>query len=302
MGKWFLWLNLAVALGIGGWYLAQPEPRQQEVARLVQNAFERNKRVSAFDVAWDIWQLYYADSATGTIAEGDKTIVYGGAPRAEGASAFRVLTNQAYAVGYSDTLGNPVWAAYRVADMKTVPAARPRPDRFEVDRRTVARISHDDYTGSGYDRGHMAPNHAIATRHGEAAQRETFLMSNIVPQLHELNAGLWKTLEMKIASSYPARYGEVWVITGPIFGTQPPRLRGRVAVPEAFYLIIIDEIEGRLRTLAFIIPQEEARGSEAARYLTTIAEIQHRTGLDFLHELEDESERSIEAQRASRVW
>ncbi|MEY3775962.1 MAG: hypothetical protein RLZZ129_2742 [Verrucomicrobiota bacterium] len=303
-GRWLLWLNLAVAMTLGGWYLVQPEPRRQEVSRLVQNAFERNKRVSPLDVAWDIWQLYYADSAAGTIAAGDKAIVYGGAPRAAGpaAPAFRVLTNQAYAVGYSDALGNPVWAAYRVADMKKLPEAPPRPDRFETDRRTVARISHDDYTGSGYDRGHMAPNHAIATRHGEAAQRETFLMSNIVPQLHALNAGLWKGLEMKIATSWPARYGEVWAITGPVFGERPERLRGRVAVPEAFYLIVIDEIEGRLRTLAFIIPHAAVPAGDAARYLTTIDEIERRTGLDFLHELEDGAERAVEAQRAGRVW
>ena len=301
----FLALNLAVAALLGGWYLLQPQSRQVEVRRLVENAFEHDKHVSAFDIAWDVWQLYYADSATGKVAPGDKTSVYGGAPRAvdeEAGGSVRVLTNRGYVVGYSDALRNPRWAAYRVQDLARLPTPPARPEKFEVDRRTAARVSSDVYAGSGYDRGHMAPNYAIATRYGAAAQRETFLLSNITPQRHALNAGLWKELETKIATSYPARYGEVWVFVGPVFGAKPPTLRGGVAVPEAFFLIIIDENEGRLRTLALLVPQDAPAESEPGRYLTSIAEIQRRTQLDFLSEIEDEAERQIEAQKASRVW
>lgn len=303
---WVLGLNLVVGAALGGWYVFQPETRQREVRRLVENALEGNKRVTALDVAWDVWQLYYADSATGKIAAGDKTMVYGGAPRAaDGAPRkveFRMLTNKAYAVGYSDALGNPVWAAYRVQDLAKIPTPAARPEKFEVDRRTVARIAPDDYANSGYDRGHLAPNYAIATRHGAAAQRETFLMSNITPQKHALNAGIWKELEMKIATSYPARYGEVWVLTGPIFGAQPRELRRGVQIPEAFFMIVVDENEGKLRTLAFIVPQEAPSTADPKKYLATIDEIQRRTGLDFLSELDDVSERAVEAQRAGRVW
>jgi endonuclease G len=303
--KFFFVLNLAVAALLGGWFVFQPAPRQREVRRLVENAFEHHKRVSALDVAWDLWQLYYTDSATGRIATGDKAIVYGGAPRpGPGANApsFRVLTNQGYAVGYSDALGNPVWAAYHVRDLAQLPTPAARPEKFETDRRTAARVAPEDYANSGYDRGHLAPNYAIATHYGTAAQRETFLMSNITPQLHSLNAGLWKELELKIATSYPARYAEVWVITGPVFGAAPKKIRGGVAVPEAFFLIVIDEHEGQLRTLALIVPQEAPHDAEPERYLTRIEEIQRRTGLNFLSELDDAAEKQVEAQRASRVW
>lgn len=299
--RWLLGANLIVATLLGGWYLLQPEPRQGEVRRLVANAFEREKNVTAFDIAWDIWQLYYADTARGRIAPGDKSIVYGGAPRPT-TGEIRILTNRGYIVGYSDALGNPLWAAYRVQDLPRIPDPKPRPDRFEVDRRTAARIAPEAYSGSGYDRGHLAPNYAIATRYGDAAQRETFLMSNITPQRHALNAGLWRELEMKIATSYPARYGEVWVLTGPVFGQKPAQLRGGVRVPEAFFKIVVDESEGRLRTLAFLVPQEAPPEAEPGRFLTTIAEIQRRTGLDFLAELDDASEQAVEADRASRVW
>ncbi|MBI5688540.1 MAG: hypothetical protein HZC55_00475 [Verrucomicrobia bacterium] len=50
------------------------------------------------------------------------------------------------------------------------------------------------------------------------------------------------------------------------------------------------------------MPQEAPANADPARYLTTIDEIQRRTGLDFLSEIEDEAERKIENLRASRVW
>jgi endonuclease G len=304
--RWLLGLNLVAATVLGGWYVTQPAARQSEVRRLVGNAIDRDKRVSALDVAWDVWQLYYSGSATGLIAAGDKSIIYGGAPRPAGdiagAAAIRVLRNQAYIAGYSDTLRNPLWVAYRVQDLATFPKPAPRPEKFEVDRRTVARVAPGDYSGSGYDRGHLAPNFAIATRYGEAAQRETFFMSNITPQLHALNAGVWRELEMKIATSYPARYGEVWVLTGPVFGKEPRKLRGGVRVPEAFYLIVVDENEGRLRTLGFLIPQDARPSADFGDYLASIDDIQRRTSLDFLSELDDAAERQVEQQRAVRVW
>jgi endonuclease G len=300
-----LGLNLVVAVVLGGWYVLQPAPRQAEVRRLVENAFEHDKRVSILDIAWDVWQLYYANSSAGRIAAGDKAIVYGGVPRSRmeaGEAEIRVLRNRAYVAGYSDVLGNPRWVAYHIRDLERLPTPPRRPEKFEVDRRTAARVEPEDYANTGYDRGHLAPNYAIATRFGAAAQRETFLMSNITPQRHALNAGLWARLEMKIATNYPARYGEVWVFAGPVFGARPARLRGGVCVPEAFFMIVIDENEGRLRTQAFLVPQDAPPEAEPDRFLTSIDEIQRRTGLDFLSELDDASERAIEQQRASRVW
>jgi endonuclease G len=305
IGRWILGFNLLVALLLGGWFLAQPDERRHDVGRLVTNAIHRDKKVSAIDVAWDVWQLYYADSATATIASGDKALVYGGAPRLSGLATgtpLRVLTNSGYAVGYYEAKGNPAWVAYRIRDQVTIPKPAERPEQFEIDRRTMARISPDDYTGSGYDRGHLAPNYAIATRFGPAAQKETFLMSNITPQRHALNDGLWKELEMKIATSYPARYGEIWVFAGPVFGAGSHQLRGGVFVPDAFYMIIIDEQERQLRTLSVILPQAASALEGWSNYVTTIGEIERRTRLDFLHELDDAAEKQIEQQHASRLW
>lgn len=304
-----MWINLAAALVVGGWYLVQPPGRQAEVRLLVGNTFAANKDVTPLDVAVDIWRMYYSeDYVAAPPPPGDRTHAYGGLPRAAGPEVpgARVLVNAGYVAGYSDERGNPLWAAYRMTDVTPLPAPTERPDRFETDPRTAARVSPDAYTGTGYDRGHLAPNYAIATRYGAEAQRETFLMSNIIPQRHGLNAGLWKQLEQKAATSYPARCGEVWVVAGPVFGDRPARLPSRTGaaplVPEACFMILADESEGRVRTMAFVFPQDPKPGAELEDYVATIDEIEARTGLDFFAELDDAAESALEARRASAVW
>jgi endonuclease G len=295
----FVVANVFLWAAIGAWYLFQPAERQQEVARLVANALDQRKSVTAFDVVQDLWQLYYGDDYVAAIAPGDRTHLYGGAPR--GPAGMRVLANAGYVVGYSDALGNPLWAAYRAPDIEPA-AAPPRPEEFTLDLRSAARIEPSDYSGSGYDRGHLAPNFVIATRYGRRAQTETFLMTNITPQRHSLNSGLWRELEQRIASGYSARFGEVWVVAGPVFGAKPPRLRRRVAVPEACYMILLDESAGRVRTTAYLFPQETPANGRLDDYLASIDEIERRTGLDFFSELPDEAEAALESRRAERPW
>jgi len=305
--KTFWIINLLVWTGIGGWFLFQPPARKAEVSRLVTNLAEGKKGISAFEVAWDLWQLYGSnDFVAGVPALGDnhsraQTHVYGGVLPQTNRKVVRVLENEGYLVGYSEALGSPLWAAYRVRDVATLKAP-PRPDKFNVDLRTAARIEPGVYSRSGYDRGHLAPNYAIATRYGKVAQQETFLMSNVVPQKHALNAGAWARLEQRIATNYAGRFGEMWVMAGPIFGEQPARLKRLVAVPEAFFMIIVDEREGQVRALGFVMNQDATEELPLEKALTTIDEIERRTGLDFLHALPDGAEDLLEERKAARVW
>jgi len=299
----FLWVN-ALLLGLlGSWYLFQPPARRAEVNQLLGNYLERNKRIDLVDVIWDLHQLYYSPDFVRAPARADGGDLYGGRPRPDGfPHPVRVLGNRGYTVGYSDVLENPVWAAYRVRDRDGPQPPAERPDRFEVDLRTSARVSPAAYLGSGYDRGHLAPNHAIATRYGEEAQRETFLMSNIVPQRHALNAGPWKELELRVATSYPGRFGEIWVLAGPVFGRGGARLPNGTVVPEAFFMILVDESDSRLRALGVILPQDAGTGTDLNRCLVSIDEIERLTGFDFLPELDDAVEAALEARIPARVW
>ena len=213
------------------------------------------------------------------------------------------LHNLGYDVGYDETLRNPVWVSYKVFAPRFPDHARPRD--FETDRRTLARVESRDYAHSGYDRGHMAPNNAICLDYGTSAQRETFLMSNIAPQRHALNAGLWKTMEQRILRRYPARFTEVRVTCGPVFDGTPRYIGGRVRVPDAFYLIVSDrdDTTGELRAQAYLVPAgQEAAEADPSDYLTEIRSIERRTGLNFFPRLPAASQDRLETAKAIKAW
>ena len=68
-----------------------------------------------------------------------------------------------------------------------------RQDNFRPDDGLPAawyKIRPNDYAGSGYNRGHIAPS-ADRTRN-EADNHTTFLTSNMMPQVHELNRPAWR--------------------------------------------------------------------------------------------------------------
>jgi endonuclease G len=222
---------------------------------------------------------------------------YEGNPRG---AVDEILVNKAYCVGYSDLREDPLWVSYRVR-FADDPASCERPSRFLVDARTKAKVSHDDYTGSGYDRGHMAPNATIAYAFGCDAQRETFLMSNVCPQTPTLNRGIWAQLEDD-EREWEDEFGDLWVCTGPIFEGTIEALDSGVEIPDAFYKIIVDETGSTIRVLAFIIPQNVPAGAELGTFLTTVDEIETRTGFDFLWALDDATESVLESTAAAVVW
>jgi endonuclease G len=167
----------------------------------------------------------------------------------------------------------------------------------------MARVQPADYARSGYDRGHLAPNLALALWHGAEAQRQSFLMSNVVPQRPTLNAGLWRRMEERMARNYPARFEEVWIICGPVHAAPPARLRpGGVAIPDSFFLIVLDETDGRWRAQAFLVPQDADGAETWERFRTSIDAIERRVGFDFLAGLPDAVEGPLEAAVAGRPW
>ena len=129
-------------------------------------------------------------------------------------------------------------------------------------------------------------------------------MSNICPQRHRLNAGLWKDLEAKVANNYTGRFGQVWVVSGPIFGPldRLRRIHNKVPIPESFYMIIIQQHEGGVRAEAFIMGQEIPASGSLDAYLATVSEIEGRTGLNFFPKLEKQAQAALETQKNSSVW
>lgn len=237
------------------------------------------------------------------------SMAYMGVPKVETAPAgngiSHILRNSGFMLEYSEGLKNPLWVTYKVGPAKY--DSGKRPSGFKEDWRSWSRISHEDYTGSGFDRGHMAPNYVIATRYGRTARLDTFLMTNITPQKGSLNQKSWQRLEEIIANDFSQKFGEFWVVTGPIF-TQDKQareyLKSGVVVPDAFYKIVIKPStpEQPARALAFIFPQTAKPNASLMKFVTTIDEVEAKTGIDFFHELEDSFEERLESSATPEAW
>lgn len=215
----------------------------------------------------------------------------------------RVLRNDGFLAGWSDVRVNPLWVSYRLHAVED-PKAGPRPD-FRRDWRALWPIATDSYFGSGYDRGHLAPNYAIAAVHGGEAQHQTFRMSNMSPQRPNLNRRLWQRLEEVVIDRFVPRFGEVQVITGPVFPASFfDNLLNRVGfveVPDAFYKIVV--VPGDTpRGLAFIMPQEVRGDEPLGDYLVTIDEVEERTGLDFFPRLSETAAAALESRVVTEGW
>ena len=221
---------------------------------------------------------------------------YAGLPRSAGyPHPLTLLVNRAYSVGYDETRRNPAWSSYRLP-AETLPQRFPRPSRFRADARTRAQVRHEDYSGSGYDRGHLTFNHAIATRFGAAAQEETFLMSNIIPQAPDLNQGPWRELEAALADRTAAACREVWVTVGPAYLGGTRRLASGSAVPDACWMTVADETPRGPRLQAFLMAQSTARSADYRRFIVSVDAVERAARLDLFHELPDALENRLEAE------
>lgn len=251
-------------------------------------------------VALAAWYVYEVKVAR-------PSMIWMGMPRAQEHWASphtwtRVLRNHAYLVGYSEWRGCPLWVSYRLNSPTARSSHHPRPSRFHTDWRALNRVNHDDYTGSGYDRGHLAPNRAIGVAYGREAQLETFLMTNVVPQRNPLDRKLWARLEEVELDYFARRHGEIWVTTGPVFEPPAERLSSswRVEVPDAFYKIVI--APAQQKAIAFIVPQTVQGNEPLDHYLVSVDSIERKTGLDFFHELDDRIENRMEAEVDPDFW
>ena len=233
------------------------------------------------------------------------SVFFAGPPVRTGAPApndIRILRRGEFAIGWSDSLRHPVWCAYHVKqDAKFEAGKRPS---FRIDHSVPAAPRPDAYAKSGYDRGHLVPNYAIATRYGDAERRKTFLMSNVAPQTPALNRGVWREVEHRIADLWTARYGEIWVVVGclsPQYGRETLGATD-IDVPTDFYQVIIAQEGMDVRAVAMLFRQDVSWREWAARNIVSIDELERLTGLDFNPELPAFIQDPLEAETPSRLW
>ena len=212
----------------------------------------------------------------------------------------QVVERKGYAFGYSERHEQPLWVAYRLTADEVTNAVVSRSGSFRSDPTVVSgSATPDDYTRSGYDRGHLAP--AADFRFDRTAMRESFMMSNMSPQLPAFNRGVWKRLEEHVRS-LAVRRGSLVIVTGPILRTDAPaRVIGenRVRVPDAFYKAVYAETEPP-GMVAFVLPHEGTQAAFCA-FVTNVDAVEEMTGLDSFAALPPEALSNLESRVAREL-
>lgn len=234
-------------------------------------------------------------------------MAYEGVPRVTASGPefwLRNWRNPGFMLGYSEWRRNALWVTYKLS-AKEERYSGERPKHFNVDNRSIMRVSGNDYRNSGFDRGHLAPNYAIASEYGRSAQLATFQMSNISPQSKHLNQKLWQRLESVTVDHFLARKKNLWIVTGPVFDDHITNLKSGVEIPDAFYKIILAPAtdSAPAEAISFVMPQKVRGNEPLSRYLSSIDAIEAATGLDFFHKLADDAEAKLESNISDgRSW
>ncbi len=138
-----------------------------------------------------------------------------------------------------------------------------------------------DYTGSGYDRGHLCP--AADMAFDTNALRETFFMSNISPQAKGFNTGIWREME-ELTRDWARKFGRIYVVTGPILSRPGIKQIGfsKVTVPVGFFKTIYapkQEI-----AIGFAVPNQKS-DRPVMEYAFHLDYVEKLTGIDFFPDI-----------------
>ncbi len=265
----------------------------------------KNKRIARVDARAIVMMLAMFVVAMTThlpafsrdIPERCKEFLEYGLPDTHGA----LLCRTGFALAHDETKKAPLWVAQRMTPERLVNRVSRR-DRFVPDPELPKgkRAELDDCRNSGYDRGHMAP--AADMRWSAQAMEESFYLSNMAPQVGPgMNRGIWSDIESTIRKWVASR-GELFIYTGPIYDTVTPSRIGpnQVAVPTHFYKVVFDPV--RVDTIAFVVPNAPQPNRRIEEFITSVRDIETRTGLNFLSNINPAVQRLIEEAVAAGLW
>jgi endonuclease G len=217
----------------------------------------------------------------------------------------RMVVYEGFSLCYRESYEQPEWVSYFLTREELEGEAK-RTNNFRSDPEIeTGSASADDYYGSGYDRGHLAP--AADMVFSKQAMEESFFMSNMSPQNPSFNRGIWSRLEA-LVRQWAYSLGELYVVTGPILEKEDYPVIGAnaVAVPEYFYKVLLYYTSGKAEGIGFIVPNQKYSVSSSAELLETFAvtidEVEDRTGIDFFFLLEEGIQAGFEGERNGDFW
>jgi endonuclease G len=211
--------------------------------------------------------------------------VYKGAPVSAIKSDDQYLCRINYAVHYRYDTRTAEYVVEHVTK-ESVSGKAKRKDNFRAD--SEIKKEHQsllsDYNGNPYDRGHLAP--AGDNTQNDKIMSESFLLSNMVPQVPNNNRGIWKQLETFVRE-WSLKGMDIYVVSGTIYSRNSKTIGdNKVGVPDKIWKVIIDKNTGN--SIAFIFPNTALPVGDLLKYATSVKAVEDATAIKFMPALTDE--------------
>jgi endonuclease G len=189
------------------------------------------------------------------------------------------ICREAYLVAYDAQAKIPVYVSYTLLPQNAL-GCFPRTNAFVADASIKNGPTPSDYVGTGYDKGHAAPDGDLSW--SEIVEYESFLMTNMYPQHGSLNRGIWKLLETSVRGWSVQLNQNFTVYVGAIYGASDPTIGKGVVVPHGFYKIVVNNNTGAVAGWMFPHTKPyQNLGNDLTKFRVPVAQIQQQAGVQF---------------------
>jgi len=191
------------------------------------------------------------------------------------------ICREAYLVAYDAPAKIPVYVAYTLLPQNAL-GCFPRTNAFVADKSIQGGAVPDDYVGTGYDKGHAAPDGDLSWT--LQVEYESFLMTNMYPQHGSLNRGIWKLLETSVRGWVVQLNQPFTIYVGAVYGAGNETIGKGVIVPHGYYKIVINNQTKEAAGWAFPHTKPYVNlGNDMTKFRLPISQIEAAAGVKYAY-------------------
>lgn len=193
--------------------------------------------------------------------------------------ATQPICREAYLVAYDAPVKIPAYVAYTLKPENAL-GCFPRTNAFVADQSVPNGATPSDYAGTGYDKGHAAPDGDLSW--SQIVEYESFLMTNMYPQHGSLNRGIWKLLETSVRGWAAQRNQPFTIYVGALYGAGDEIIGKGIIVPHGFYKIVINNATGEVAGWGFPHNKPYVNlGNDLTKFRVPVAQIMQQAGVQY---------------------
>ena len=217
-----------------------------------------------------------------------------------------------YSLEYSYKYKHSYWIAYRFDNTTGGNVGRNEAYKPDPELPSQYAAKHNDYTNSGYTRGHLCAS--SDRQYSKEANQQTFYMSNISPQSgngFNQSGNAWNTGEDKVQAwgyNISRSTDTLYVVKGGTIGEGMIKgyIKNEIAIPKYFFMAVLFRSGDNYKAIGFYMPHENLKDDpdkkDPKKYLMSIDALEQETGIDFFHNLPDNIENTVEATYNVNDW